>query len=113
MLKKVVICLTVCFITLVYGCNSKPDGVPPYCIMVDGQMYRCFGKVIVEESNVEILGHITSCVEDSLYPIEDNQSNFPECLEQPYGMFDGEVLVYYSDSWHKCYLTEGNSNGKE
>ena len=83
-------------ICLLSGCGEQPDGIWPMAIMVDGQIYICYDE-IVEVDDVEILGYITSTVEINQGPEKDNQANFP-CLNQPYGMLDGRMLIYYEDN---------------
>lgn len=102
-MKKIVVCL-ILLITMC-GCSSKPDGICPYTIMVGGQMYYTYDE-IVEVSDVEELGYITSYVNITQLPKENNQSNFPDSLNQPYGMLEDRMLIYYSGNWHKCYLPE-------
>lgn len=107
--------LLVCILTVMTGCGSKPDGIWPMAIMVDGQLYLCYDEII-ETEDVEILGYITSTVEITQGPKEDDQANFP-CLNQPYGMLEERMLIFYDDNWHKCYLAseidEGNGPKKE
>lgn len=111
MLRLIIIC--VLFSLTMSGCGSKADGICPYSIMVNGQIYHTYEEV-VETSDVEVLGYINSCVDITQLPKEDNQSNFPDSLEQPYGIMDGRMVIYYLDNWHKCYLPEEiDSNDEE
>ena len=107
--------LLVGIVFLISGCSSKPDGIWPMALRVDGQVYLCYEE-IAEVDDVEILGYITSTVELNQGPEEDGQANFP-CLGQPYGMLEGRMLIFYDDSWRKCYLAsavnEGNGPHKE
>ncbi|MBQ8279660.1 MAG: N-acetylmuramoyl-L-alanine amidase [Roseburia sp.] len=107
--------LIMCILFLLSGCNEQSDGIWPMAIMVDGQVYLCYDEII-ESDDVEILGYITSTVEISQGPKEDNQANFP-CLNQPYGTLNGRMMIFYEDNWHKCYLSseieEGNGPKKE
>jgi len=94
------------FMGILIGCGSKSDGIWPMAIMVDGQIYFCYDEVIeIDTDNVEILGYITSNVEISQGPKEDNQANFSSCMNQPYGKLGERMLIYYDDNWHICYLT--------
>jgi len=107
--------LFVCILTVLAGCGSKPDGIWPMAIMVNGQLYLCYDEII-ETKDVEILGYITSTVEINQGPEVDDQANFP-CLNQPYGTLNGRMMIFYEDNWHKCYLAsevnEGNGPKKE
>ena len=106
-MKKILISVLVCMMLMVAGCASKEqvDGICPYMIMVEDMQYYCYDEII-EVKDVEVLGYITSHVEIKYPPKENNQSNFPDCLEQPYGMSEGQMLIYYSDNWHICYPVE-------
>ena len=101
--------LFVCILTMMTGCGSKADGVWPMAIMVEGQIYFCYDEVI-EAEEVEILGYITSTIEQIQEPKENNQANFPVCLNQPYGMLNERMLLFYEDNWHICYLTSEDEN---
>lgn len=94
------------FIGILTGCGSMSDEIWPMAIMVDGQIYFCYDEVIEPETDdIEILGYIESIVEMKQGPEEDNQANFPSCIEQPYGKFEDRMLIYYDDNWHICYPT--------
>ena len=107
--------LFVCFLLGFSSCGIQPDGIWPMAIMVDGQVYLCYEEIVGVE-DVKILGYITSTVEINQGPEEDDQANFP-CLNQPYGTYEGRMLIYYDDNWHKCYLSSevdaGNGPKKE
>ncbi|MBR5317789.1 MAG: N-acetylmuramoyl-L-alanine amidase, partial [Lachnospiraceae bacterium] len=102
--------VTVCILMIMAGCGSKPDGVWPMAIMADGEIYFCYDEII-EAEEVEILGYITSTADMVQGPKVDNQANFPACLNQPYGMVDERMLLFYEDNWHVCYLTLEDENG--
>ena len=106
-MKKILISLLVCMMIIVTGCASKEqaDGICPYMIMVEDKFYYCYDEVI-EVENIEVLGYITSSVNIKYSPEENNQSNFPDCMGQPYGMADGQMMIYYSGDWHICYPVE-------
>lgn len=107
--------LIACIVCVFTACGQQPDGIWPMALRVDGQVYLCYEEVI-EVEDVEILGYITSIVEINQGPEEDDQANFP-CLNQPYGTYEGRMLIYYDDNWHKCYLDSevhaGNGPKKE
>jgi len=104
-MKEIVMSLLLCIMLLAAGCDNQADGICPYMIMVEDELYYCYDEII-EVEDVEVLGYITSYVSIKYTPKENNQSNFMECMEQPYGMADGEMLIYYADDWHICYPVE-------
>ena len=42
-----------------FGCKQEADGIWPYAIRVDGQVYYCYEEE-ADIENVEVLGTITS-----------------------------------------------------
>lgn len=108
-----VISIFIVFVGVLIACGSKTNGIWPMAIMVGGQIYFCYDEVIeVEADGVEILGHIESTVEMKQGPKQDNQANFPTCMNQPYGRLGERMLIYYDDNWHVCYLTAEDSENK-
>lgn len=95
---------------IISGCRSKAEAIWPMAMMADGQIYFCYDEVIDADA-VEILGYITSTVETVRGPQEDEQANFPACLNQPYGMFEDRMVLFYEDNWHICYRTVEEENG--
>ena len=105
--------LIICLSALIAGCGSKSDGIWPMAIMVEGQIYFCYEEVLeVKAEDVEILGYIESSVEMTQGPGENNQANFPACMEQPYGRLGDRMLIYFDDNWHICYPTSEDSESK-
>lgn len=78
------------------------DDCPP-SVMVDGARYYCFSEEAqAVPGEDEITGYIRSYVDISGMPAENDQSNFPACLEQPYAWVEGQLLLYYSGQWNVC-----------
>jgi len=104
-MKKMIISLWIGMILLIAGCGNQAEGICPYMIMVENELYYCYDEVI-EVEDAEVLGYITSYVSIKYTPEENNQSNFPDCMEEPYGVLDGQMLIYYENDWHICYPVE-------
>lgn len=87
--------------------NNADDDILPPSIMVNGETYYCFGyDAGLVPSEDDICGTIKSMrkrASDTLeIPSENDQSNFPVCLDQPYAVKDGKVYLFWSNEWHVC-----------
>ncbi|MBQ3214838.1 MAG: hypothetical protein IJB11_01830 [Oscillospiraceae bacterium] len=92
---------------LIHQNNQTADGQDTIwpAVRVNGQIYYCLHTddyepaLSVEESRID--GYITSCVDSSQYPTEDNQSNYPTAVDCPYAEINGVLLLRnkYNDSW--------------
>lgn len=80
----------------------RADSCPP-AIMVNDEIYYCRGGTVDPGPNeIEILGYIDSDVPINEMPKKNNVSNFPICVGQPYGVYEGEMCIYFDDQWHAC-----------
>ncbi len=96
--------LTVYLLLALCGCKrEETDGIWPFAIQVDGQIYFCYEEE-ADPENVEILGTITSSVSISQGPEIDDQANRSDWVGASYGTADGRMYIYYDNHWHKCYL---------
>ena len=84
-----------------FGCKQEADGIWPYAIRVDGQVYYCYEEE-ADIENVEVLG--TSSVNISQGPEIDDQANRSDWVGASYGTADGRMYLYYDNHWLKCYL---------
>ena len=51
--------LSLCLLLTLFGCKQEADGIWPFAIRVDGQVYYCYEEE-ADIENVEVLGTITS-----------------------------------------------------
>lgn len=86
-----------------FGCKQEADGIWPYAIRVDGQVYYCYEEE-ADIENMEVLGTITSSVNISQGPEIDDQANRSDWVGASYGTADGRMYLYYDNHWLKCYL---------
>lgn len=93
--------------------EPMPENDNHPAIMIDEKLYLCAGEIYRDGEEVEILGYITSCVDLRFLPEEHEQSNFPACLEQPYGVIHSTntMVVYYSGYWRICHEAINNLSG--
>lgn len=102
--KAIVTLLALGLLLTLFGCKREEvDGVWPFAIQVDGQIYLCYEEK-ADPENVEVLGTITSCAYDTPGPEIDDQANRPDWVGAPYGTADGRIYLYYDNHWRKCYL---------
>lgn len=73
--------------------------------MINGAIYYCFQyKTDIVPTEDDISGTIKSVCEEGIValPTENDQSNFPTCLDQPYAVIDGKVYIFFNDKWTVC-----------
>lgn len=81
---------------------TPPSDNPP-AVMVNGQVYYTFSeRSTVTPADADIAGSITACVDLSQLPVENDHSNFPACVGQPYAFVDGTLYLYYGGQWNIC-----------
>ena len=86
------------------GCNvpntkEAPLGDRRPMIMVEGTLYLETDKISVEEREDSLFdGEITSMVDRSQQPTENNQSNFGTGYGYQFGT-DGTIEVYINEKW--------------
>lgn len=99
--------LSLCLLLTLFGCKQKADGIWPFAIRVDGQVYYCFEEK-ADPENVEVLGTITSWVNISQGPEIDDQANRSDWVGAPYGTANGQMYLYYDGYWRKCSPAENH-----
>ena len=100
--KVIAALLSLCLLLPLFGCKRNVDGIWPYAIRVDGQVYYCYEEE-ADIENVAVLGTITSSVNISQGPEIDDQANRPDWVGASYGTADGQMYLYYDNHWLKCY----------
>lgn len=96
------LCILFAIDSVIESSIVRADSCPP-AIMVNDEIYYCRGGTVdIGLNDVEILGYIDLSVPRSEIPKENNASNFPICVGQPYGVYEGEMCIYFDDQWHAC-----------
>ena len=99
-MKKRLLFLLTCL--LLTGCGSEPVAydLPPQ-VMVDGTLYSTTGYPVPGQSSDDTgtEGTITSEVDGSASPTEDNQSNFGTGYGYRAGLHDGTLEVRIDGDW--------------
>jgi hypothetical protein len=86
------------FTTILISC-SHPNGEEPVPhVMIDGVLYYTFSfdNVTSSPGEDEIVGIITSITSSNKLPTIHEQTNFSECLYQPYAFVDNELIIHIS-----------------
>lgn len=92
---------TLAFLHLASAFGAGSD--QPLAIMVEGNLYLIYYRQDGDiPADVEIAGHIISCVDLSDLPAQNDQANFPSALNQPYAWVDGELYLCLDDQWYLC-----------
>ena len=119
MLLAVVLCVG-CAVADFTGTESQPSQTTqamtdngdiswscPPTVMIDGQRYCDWGIKLptISVEDEAILGYITSVVDISKLPVQDNEANYPNALNAPYARWTdekyGEVYVIkYGYGWY-------------
>lgn len=69
-------------------------------VMIDGKLYMDTGyEVSAKDRDALTDGKITSEVDQSEQPKEDDQSNFGTGYEYQYGISDGLIEIHINDGW--------------
>lgn len=98
-------------VSCVCGCSqaqtpteeSKTALVP--MVMVDGELYMDTGYDSTIDARCGVMdGEITSTVDGTERPTEDNQSNFGKDIGYQYGT-EGTIEIYMNDAW-RIFATE-------
>lgn len=96
-------------VACVCGCAQNPTDesktalVP--MVMVDGELYMDTGYDSTIEARCGVMdGEITSTVDGTERPTEDNQSNFGKDIGYQYGT-EGTIEIYMNDAW-RIFATE-------
>ena len=72
-------------------------------VMVKGKLYFDTGRESTADSRCGMMdGEITSTVESSEQPTEDNQSNFGVGYGYQIGVEEGTIEVYINEKWWVC-----------
>lgn len=72
--------------------------------MADGKVYNVNTYPTEVEKDPEILGIITSYNEGKTkYATENNQCSQEDWVGASYGLYRGEMHLYYNGDWLKCY----------
>ena len=100
-MKKLVTLALICMLGLT-GCSkvgeAKWDMIP--MVMVDGTLYLDTGHKNTEVRKCGMMdGEITSTVDGTEKPSQDNQSNFGSGYGYQYGMTEGTIEIYMNDAW--------------
>lgn len=83
--------------------ESKTALVP--MVMVDGELYMDTGYDSTIDARCGVMdGEITSKVDGTERPTEDNQSNFGKDIGYQYGA-EGTIEIYMNDAW-RIFATE-------
>ena len=99
-------------LTCVCGCSqpqsptdeSKTALVP--MVMVDGELYMDTGYDSTIDARCGVMdGEITSTVDGTERPTEDNQSNFGKDIGYQYGTTVGTIEIYQNEKW-RIFATE-------
>lgn len=84
--------------------DEKWDMIP--MVMVDGELYLTTGYESTVEGRCGVMdGEITSTVDGSEKPTENNQSNFGTGFGYQYGSQEGTIEIYMNEKWW-IYATE-------
>lgn len=84
--------------------DEKWDLIP--MVMVDGELYLDTGHESTVEGRCGVMdGEITSTVDGSEQPTENNQSNFGIGFGYQYGSQEGTIEIYMNEKWW-IYATE-------
>lgn len=92
------------------GCNNKPAAEEKWAmlpmVMVDGTLYLDTGFPSSMKGRCGVMdGEITSSVDGTETPTEDNQSNFGTGYGYQYGMEEGTIEIYMNENW-RIFATE-------
>ena len=69
-------------------------------VMINGTLYLDTGYKSTVEARCGVMdGEITSTVDGSQTPTEDNQSNFGSGYGWQYGVDEGTVEIYMNEDW--------------
>ena len=108
-----IICLYA-FISIMFcACGKKEqkqwDLIP--MVMVDGKLYMDTGYEVTEKDRTDLMdGKITSEVDGSEQPKEDNQSNFGTGYEYQYSEHEGLIEIHINDKWFVFATEEALAN---
>ena len=84
--------------------ESKTALVP--MVMVDGELYMDTGYDSTIDARCGVMdGEITSTVDGTERPTEDNQSNFGKDIGYQYGTTVGTIEIYQNEKW-RIFATE-------
>lgn len=102
----VVLAMLSAFLTGFLMQRYQPHWACPMSVMVNDVIYYTYEEQADEPEESDIAGYIQSNVLISEMPEENDQSNFPACVGQPYAFVNGELRLYYGDQWNLCVLPE-------
>ena len=115
-MRKASIWVLLIIMVILCGCSGKNDEsketkwdkIPT--VMIDGKLYYDTGKESTGvKENTQTDGEITSTVDGSEMPAEDNQSNFGTGFEYIYGT-DDTIEIFMNNKWIIFEHRQGEEN---
>ena len=91
--------IVIVFLGIILISYLRPNGKEPIPhIMIDGTTYHAFNfdNITSAPDDTQIVGIITSTTSKNKIPTTHEQSNFLECLYQPYAFIENELIIHIS-----------------
>jgi hypothetical protein len=94
-----------------YAPSNAWGDEPIAMIRIDGKYYSCTEYPVEAPNDSQIIGHITSVRPDDSeiwWCTQDNQASahFPNFLNAPYALVDGEIIIRHGKEWHRLCEAE-------